>query len=839
MPSIEQVAITAGVQVAKTTAVEVSLRLLRPSSVRQPRSTNFNVDDLIATMGDPEIGLIHAIWVRTRVLEPPDPELGDKLYEIVVGERRSLAADRLKWPTIRAEIHDELSDLDVFIIQNAENDARRNLTPFEQADAVAKLMAPKSEEGFGITDVAEIAARMKISESVAYQRIALAQASRPVRDAFYQGRLHLGSAIAICSLYDQDLQAQAVQECLPVAGESPYPVRRVQRLVQDRYHLRLASAPFDTANPKLVDGVPACGACPKRAGSTAQQSLFTFDDAATPPAEDERCTDRRCFISKRAAARAQKVDAARALGIAIIDGPDGANMFPAGRFLQSKATGLVALDDKPAGGGGKTYRELLNGKAVVKAVAVDADDRVHELADKEAVRAAISGKVVAPEAPGPAAPQLPEKSAKTKGTTPVPEKDDGFVMQRKAEEAGGTDAIAEMVKLQQRRKMTPQWLRFVLRAVIALASSRSDLLQHIVERREQRTKEHKGKKDQEVLLEAVAEFDEEESAGLLTEIAAAMDGLHPGDNEDHALSIAARFYKVDIAEFVGTRLREVKAQAKKDAMKGQPAPQPEPKPAQSSRKTAAQKSVETGGKCSACGCTDRDPCSDANGDGCVWADVEQTLCSVCANAQGIARDILEEGNRTPTVEEITNMIRDRLDEEEPTTREQIMSAVNDAIARGQIIHDTRLNRLRLKGARVIEKSSTEGATPQEISLKERVVKFLRAKTDKRGTRKELLAHFKGLPATEVLRAVLELTSDKLVKGGGSTEPVELIAPAYEEAIEQLDGLKLPELKARFAHVFGTAAPQLGAVEIKKRIAARLSGESGPMAQPPSAPKRNG
>jgi hypothetical protein len=422
----------------------------------------------------------------------------------------------------------------------------------------------------------------------------------------------------------------------------------------------------------------------------------------------------------------------------------------------------------------------------------------------------------------------------------VPEKEETFLMQRKAEEAAGIDALAEVVKLQERRKMTPQWLRFVLRAVVAMAGERKDLLQTIVERRELRTKEHKGKSNAEVLLEAVAEFDEERSAGLLSEIAAAMDGLHPGENTDHALAIACRFYKVDHEELVAAHLRELKADAKKRAKVGKTESEAKaedsPAPKASRKKQSSEKKA---GVCSCCGCTDSEPCSMANEEQCVWADKDATFCSACADIQGRAREILEEGNKSPTLEEIANMLRDRLDETHPATREQIRTIVDHAVHRGVLISDPSTGRLRLKSAaRIVEKAPTEGATPSmEITLKERIVGHLRSTPEKRATRQQLLKQFKGVAPSEVLRAIAELNADKLVKNASPSEPVELVAPSREEVIEQIEGLKLPELKARYSVVFNVSAPSgLTAVELRKRIVMKLSGES---MDTLTAPKRNG
>lgn len=134
------------------------------------------------------------------------------------------------------------------------------------------------------------------------------------------------------------------------------------------------------------------------------------------------------------------------------------------------------------------------------------------------------------------------------------------------------------------------------------------------------------------------------------------------------------------------------------------------------------------------------------------------------------------------------------------------------------------------------KAATEGATPSMVvELEERIVKHLCAAKDKQATRKELLAVFKQVPASEILRAVAKVTADKLVRSGSGTEPIVLLAPSPEEVIEQLEGLKLAELKARYSAVFGRQAPSLSAVEIRKELVVRLSGET--MQTLTAAPKR--
>ncbi len=823
---------------AKRELVPVPLRLLRPSRIKQPRSMSFDVDEAFLDSLR-EFGVLEAIWVRTRMLEPPDPELGDRVYELIFGERRSLGAQRLGWSTIIAEVHDELSDLDVFKIQLAENERRKNLSAFEQADAVAQLMAPKEDGGFALTDTAEIAAILGVSLDTVYHRIALAQASRQVRDAFYANRIYLGSAIALSSLHDQEQQDIALAEVMPADGEEPYPVRRVQRLVQDRYHLRLASAPFDLNAEGLVAGVPVCKACPKRAGAPAQQSLFTVGEAATPPTEDERCTDRACFVTKRAAWRDRLVTQAQEKGLRIISGAEGVAMYPAGRFLPSKATGLVDLDEKPSGGNGKTYRELCGDKVPVEAVAVDGDDRVHELADRAKVRTALLGSnaVSVPEPSGPPAPLSPEPErknrAEAKPSVPTPEKaDDGFVLQRKAEEAAGVELLAEVAARAERRTATVKFWRFVLRGICLLAGAR---LEHVIDRRELRTPETKGTPDVEIVIGILDSLDEEQLRGLLAEIVASQDGLHPAGSDSHALAVAARFYSLDLDETVKGHAKRLKAEARKNAKKGG-AEDPPPKKPEKPTKEAAP--VHKTGTCSSCGCTNENACSAKSGDVCVWANVEETLCSECAKAQALAAEVIEDGFREPTLDELVKAVVLRLDEGE-LSEDRVRRAIEDATARKKLVQNDR-GRYRVR-LHVVEKKSTEGATPStEISAREQVVVFLRAQPEKNAPRKKLLDELKkkSVPPSEVLRAIASLTNDGLVKGTDPKSPVELIAPTFEEVMEKLDGLKLAELRARHLDIFQGPAPAMGALELKKRIASRLSGESGPKTAPPPAPKRS-
>ncbi|GAI55360.1 unnamed protein product, partial [marine sediment metagenome] len=75
-----------------------------------------------------EIGLIHAIIVAER----------DGKYEVVAGQRRWLAAKKLGWGRIKAEVR-ELDRTQIALIRANENLQREGLSPIEEAAVYADL----------------------------------------------------------------------------------------------------------------------------------------------------------------------------------------------------------------------------------------------------------------------------------------------------------------------------------------------------------------------------------------------------------------------------------------------------------------------------------------------------------------------------------------------------------------------------------------------------------------------------------------------------------------------------------------------------------------------------
>ena len=121
--------------------VRIPLDQLRPNG-SQPRQSfdEGALADLAANMR--EVGQLQPIVVR--------PVNGG--YQIVAGERRWRAARKLGWPDLEAVVT-ETDDDRALVMAVAENAARENLNPIEEARALGELQ----KRGFSTTDIGIIA----------------------------------------------------------------------------------------------------------------------------------------------------------------------------------------------------------------------------------------------------------------------------------------------------------------------------------------------------------------------------------------------------------------------------------------------------------------------------------------------------------------------------------------------------------------------------------------------------------------------------------------------------------------------------------------------------------
>lgn len=563
--------------------VEIPIRLCRASST-QPRRGKLDVASLQEDIR--RHGLLQSIWVRTKRYSTPDPVTKETTYyEIAFGHRREYACRLLGWEAIRAEVHDELTDRQVFEMQLSENREHAPLTDLEEADAIALYMRPEAEGGFGVTEVAEVAARLSLSIATVYRRMGLARLGQAGRAALDEGKLYLASAYAIASIRDPAAQDEALKEALD--GEVPGAVRHIISLVERRYHLTLVEGhdrPFDPASASLLPGAGACTTCPKRAGAPAQAELFpapadAVDAEVKAKVRSTRCTDRQCYQLKVAASWELRRRWAAALGLKVIEGQEGHRIVAAGLFIAGGAPGYVCstsrLTDDPQG---RTWGEILGLRIAPSVVVRDASDHVHllyeqnaaqleldtlrgktpthgvDLGPRGAAARASGGGIINTELLGDGATGSPgSKPGPVKAEPPKKPAVDPLVLERKAEERGGVEALKEIGATVMRRIETAKGLRAMVALAIHACPQGGDVVAGVLEVKGGR----KG------LLEWSADQkDVETLRGVLVQVLAASHGLF-GSEEGHPLVLAARAWDVDLQKLRADALKELKKLAKK------------------------------------------------------------------------------------------------------------------------------------------------------------------------------------------------------------------------------------------------------------------------------------
>lgn len=179
-----------------------------------------------------EQGLMQPIVLR--------PLAGEERYEIIAGERRWRASQKVGLTTIPAIIKD-VSDRAAIAMALIENIQRENLNPMEEALSLSRL-----KEEFHLTHD-EVAKAVGKSRSAVTNLMRLTNLHEPVRVLVENGDLEMGHARALLSL-DATLQLRAAREVI----EKELSVRQTESLVK-----MLQSGPTkeksSEAKPKSAD----------------------------------------------------------------------------------------------------------------------------------------------------------------------------------------------------------------------------------------------------------------------------------------------------------------------------------------------------------------------------------------------------------------------------------------------------------------------------------------------------------------------------------------------------------------------------------------------------------
>jgi ParB family chromosome partitioning protein len=159
-------------------------------------------------------GLIQPITVR--------PASSGTGYELITGERRFRAAQRLSWQEIPAIVR-EVNDKELLTLALVENLQRTDLNPIEEAEGYQQLMG-----SYSLTqqETADIVGKDRSTVANMLRLLALpASVRRQVRE----GALSLGHARALLSLGD-DIRIADLAKIVVAEGLS---VREVERRVRE------------------------------------------------------------------------------------------------------------------------------------------------------------------------------------------------------------------------------------------------------------------------------------------------------------------------------------------------------------------------------------------------------------------------------------------------------------------------------------------------------------------------------------------------------------------------------------------------------------------------------
>lgn len=204
---------TTGKRVEESALRPIPLGEIRPNPF-QPRK-EFRPEELADLESSLRVnGLLQPITVR--------PAPTGKGYELIAGERRFRAAQRLEWPTIPAIVKD-VDDRLLLSLALVENLQRSDLNPIEEAEGYEQLI-----KDFSLTqhEVAEIVGKDRSTVANMLRLLALPAS---VRRLVWDGQLTIGHARALLGAGDEQAIAALAREVV-AEGLS---VREVERRVRE------------------------------------------------------------------------------------------------------------------------------------------------------------------------------------------------------------------------------------------------------------------------------------------------------------------------------------------------------------------------------------------------------------------------------------------------------------------------------------------------------------------------------------------------------------------------------------------------------------------------------
>ncbi|MFO7588616.1 MAG: ParB/RepB/Spo0J family partition protein [Gemmatimonadota bacterium] len=173
---------------------DVALSRVRPNPFQPRRAFD---DETLAELETSirENGLLQPIVLRPAA----------RGFELVAGERRFRALQRLGWETAPAIVR-ELSDEQMLLLALVENLQREELNAIEEAGAYQQLV-----DGFGLTQ-AQVAKRVGRNRSTVANSLRLLTLPGEVQEMVSSGALSAGHARAVLSVEDEEGRVRLARE---------------------------------------------------------------------------------------------------------------------------------------------------------------------------------------------------------------------------------------------------------------------------------------------------------------------------------------------------------------------------------------------------------------------------------------------------------------------------------------------------------------------------------------------------------------------------------------------------------------------------------------------------
>jgi ParB/RepB/Spo0J family partition protein len=227
---------------------------------------------------------------------------GDKIYEIVAGERRwgaSMAAGRKEIPAMVRDMPDDEA-LEIQIIENLQ---REDIKPIEEGIGFRQLLAQGRGEASKLMNalsekpksysIEDIAAKVGKSVRYVYARMKLADLIPEIQSSMQEGKITPGHGDLLCRLTPEGQRKalKAPYALFDYQGNARS-VRELDSWIKQSIHLSLDAAPWKKSDASLVPKAGACDTCDKNTN-------VNFHLA--PDVKKATCTDPPCYAQKQQA----------------------------------------------------------------------------------------------------------------------------------------------------------------------------------------------------------------------------------------------------------------------------------------------------------------------------------------------------------------------------------------------------------------------------------------------------------------------------------------------------------------------------------------------------------